>query len=747
MKALLKIAKIVCYVCSFPLFMVFAILASMHNVEKGGSYGLLTYASIIVAVLFSVIWAIVVLVQELKLSKKDVKNKAKKIRKQTACQVVVSLMLCSGLMFVLDGVLPMIFGDLTSGTIFYEDVAESDAANNRATLNKDMLDAVIARSVLNGIIGENEDGNTQYFSYYKQSEHDNSGNYTGAYTGRVLDKDGNALVLCKYGFYVKDTVGSNDSSYKDFDKEYCRTNMAEPAVKSDEEIATMVEYFQKKIKKYTDMGYSSEEVKSLVARDGKYNMYDSLNLSGYESWVGPWVDLANDSRMTIPVVLNLVLGQRPSVVTGDQKGGPKNNPDETRVMQPNLHLYPWYNPTTCKVEMIEVGWTVLDMMGDGYTYNPDKIDGTNVTLPVDLSGTLGEGGLFAMISGINIGSANGLNVGELLKTLGLGNCLTETSSLLGVLEIPPVYYLLDSILNSVAYAVGNPNVAGTPGFEEKMVISDGTNESTVTVTSKAVQLEKFYDLSTDEGKNEYNAALQRASDAFVGTWVVGTNTYEFNGKGKVIFNGNVSNPYDYVVNGNTATINTGSVSWTCTLDENNKNSAVVDNANTGVSGWRYGFAPLFLKLVNADGSVVGTTNGSYYGNVGDKPTQLGVYSQNYSRGTIDYMRYSWVDANGLLFAITGLFAIRQTCYIFSGVTVILAILIGAIRMKEYRLDNPGTDGKKHDGENTDTPVTEDAAADTNDAATDATDTATESYEVPYSGMTYEVPTYDVYNQQ
>ena len=321
MKALLKIAKIVCYVCSFPLFMVFAILASMHNVEKGGSYGLLTYASIIVAVLFSVIWAIVVLVQELKLSKKDVKNKAKKIRKQTACQVVVSLLLCSGLMFVLDGALPMIFGDLTSGTIFYEDVAESDAANNRATLNKDMLDAIIARSVLNGIIGEDADGNTQYFSYYKQSEHDNSGNYTGAYTGRVVDKDNNPLVLCKYGFYVKDTVGSNDSSYKDFDKEYCRTNAAEPAVKSDEEIATMVKYFQKEIKKYTDLGYKSEEVRSLVARDGKYNMYDSLNLSGYESWVGPWVDLANDKRMTIPVVLNLVLGQRPSVATGDQKGG------------------------------------------------------------------------------------------------------------------------------------------------------------------------------------------------------------------------------------------------------------------------------------------------------------------------------------------------------------------------------------------------------------------------------------------
>ncbi|UKI47641.1 MAG: hypothetical protein L6V82_07165 [Clostridiales bacterium] len=75
--------------------MVFAILASMHNVEQGGSYvaqggwkAILPFASIIVAVLFSVIWVIVVVVQERKLSQKGVKNKAKKIRKQTACQLL-----------------------------------------------------------------------------------------------------------------------------------------------------------------------------------------------------------------------------------------------------------------------------------------------------------------------------------------------------------------------------------------------------------------------------------------------------------------------------------------------------------------------------------------------------------------------------------------------------------------------------------------------------------------------------------
>ena len=55
MKAFLKVAKIICYVCSFPLFMLFAIIASMNNVDKGGSYWVMSYVSIIVAVLFTVI--------------------------------------------------------------------------------------------------------------------------------------------------------------------------------------------------------------------------------------------------------------------------------------------------------------------------------------------------------------------------------------------------------------------------------------------------------------------------------------------------------------------------------------------------------------------------------------------------------------------------------------------------------------------------------------------------------------------
>ncbi|MDD7245649.1 MAG: hypothetical protein SOV23_05385 [Eubacteriales bacterium] len=635
MKAFLKVAKIICYVCSFPLFMVFAIIASMNNVDKGGSYGVMAYVSIIVAVLFTVIWAIIVITQEVRLSKKDVKNKAKKIQKQTARQVVACLLLTCGLMFVLDAALPMIFGDLTSGTIFYEDVAESDAANNRADLNKDMLDAVIARCVLNGIIGADADGNTQYFTYYKQSTKNNKGEDTGPYTGRVVDEEGNPLVMCKYGYYVKDTSNADNSSYTTIDGE-----PVQPATKTPEEIAEMKAYFEKKIAKYTSEGYKNKEVQSILSRDGKYNLYDGLNLSGYESWVGPWVDLANDSRMTIPVVLNLVLGQRTSVQTGDSKGSPKGTDVGTREMQTVVHEYPWYNPTTCKVEMLELGWTVLDMMGDGYTYDPANIDGVTVTLPVDLSGAVGSDGLFSMITSINIGN---LNLGNVLKKIGLENCLTETSSLLGLLDIPPVYYIIDSLLNSVAYAVGNPAIAGTPGFAE-----DGIT---------------------------------------------------------------------------------------------------VDYDNTGKSGWMYGFAPLYIKLVNADGSTVsvGDAGGKYYANIGDKPTQLGVYSQNYSRGTIDYMRYSWTDANGLLFAITGLFAIRKTCYIFAGITVILAVVIGAIRMKIYRIDHPGTDGKNHPEEQT--------APETAENVTEyAPETQPEEYyATPYDNaygdetVTFEVPPYDVYN--
>lgn len=553
MKALLKISKILCYLCGFPVFLICAIVASQTNIANGKTYGVGAYAGIIVAALFTIIWFVIVLVMEIKFAKKPPKNKRKKIKKQTATMVVCSLLLTGGLMFILDAALPGLFPDATSGTIFYEDIAEKDAVDAKSELHKEMLDVIVGRSVLAGVVG---DGTVHaYYSPYKTDER------FGQYTGLPVDKDGNSLKMSKYGYWVLASTynvgafeGKQDGTPSD------------PVAKTAEQLATQKAYFAKLIDKFCTEGYKNAQVKSLMDRKSEYCQYVSLNLSGYESWVGPWVDLANDGRMTIPVVINLVIGQRQSVVSkADNPGAPAANEDGTRQMQDNLQSYPTYNPETGKIEMVQVGWTVLDMMGD---YNADPFSAA----PALALNLVGEDGLWTMLKSIELA---GTTIGDLLGDTTFDNLLsygTQNTMILGaVVDIPSIYGLIDSLLSSVSAAVGNPVIAGTP--------SEG---------------------------------------------------------------------------------------W-----ENN---------------WQVGYGTLVLKLQNADGTSGITVDGNYYGNVGNAASGLGIYPNNASRGTIDYMRLSWVDANGLLFIVLGLLAIRKVCYIFAGINILLAVLIGAIRMKLYNME-------------------------------------------------------------
>jgi len=58
---------------------------------------------------------------------------------------------------------------------------------------------------------------------------------------------------------------------------------------------------------YLAEGYKNEEVKNLI----HYN-YQSLLEDGYNSFTeaGPWLDMANDDRMTVPAIVHLVINQR-----------------------------------------------------------------------------------------------------------------------------------------------------------------------------------------------------------------------------------------------------------------------------------------------------------------------------------------------------------------------------------------------------------------------------------------------------
>ena len=471
---LAKILKIVCYVLSVPLFLVFAIIASMHTIEQGGSYGILTYIGIILAIVFSIIWAVIVLLFELSVKKSA--NKSKKIKRQTIKLVIASFMLTAGVMIIVDVALPGILPDATSSTIYYEDLA--DNANGRADLNKELLDKIIERSVMLGLLGGDEKE--------KYSLTDENGLY-----------------------------------------------------RATEDQAAYDAVFVERIKKYQKLGMKSPEVHDILDRDGKYCVFDSFNLGGYESFIGPHLDIANDGRMTVPAIVYLVIGQRSVVSNNGTKGAIKWDAEGYKVLQEEAHASYEYDNATGQIVEVYYNWTILDMMGD--TNGP--------ALELDLSGVLGEEGLDSFVRSL----LSGLDV----SSLGLSGTVGGIVS--NILNNP------DTILNAVY-----------PALEE---------------------------------------TLKSLPDAV---------------------------------------------------------------AEDSVAG-----APLYVLLVNSEGNTDGYVNENlYYEYFSKDATKLSLNPNNAKRGVIDYQSQAWVDSNGLIFAIVAVFAIREVCYIFGAVSVIMMFLVGLLREKE-----------------------------------------------------------------
>jgi hypothetical protein len=257
------------------------------------------------------------------------------------------MILTSGVSMAMDLVLPIIFADLTSGTIFYEDIA--DDGQGRSDLNAQLLDIFIERNVMNGVLG------SEPYDPPKENAMDENGNLT-----RPV-----------------------------YDKEY----MA-------------------KIKKYQNEGYANSEVRALLARDGEYSQFASINLDGYESFVGPYLDMANDKRMTVPIVVALVIGERDSVVSSGEKGtsgyGSVKRVDGLKATEPyatGAHDFYVFDKTANDGEgglvAKKVRWTIIDMMGDVLlTGDINTINGTKkfaLGLPIDISGIGDISSLIGMV--------------------------------------------------------------------------------------------------------------------------------------------------------------------------------------------------------------------------------------------------------------------------------------------------------------------------------------------------------------
>ncbi len=112
------------------------------------------------------------------------------------------------------------------------------------------------------------------------------------------------------------------------------------------------------LKQYLSEGYRNKEVRELIKTN-----FESIDKDGYATFVGPWIDLANDDRMTIPTLIHLLINERDL----------EEVPFLIRVDGEMLD-----DPTT---------WTVLDMVGDPMEFDLGE-DGMGLLSP-SLSGLLG----------------------------------------------------------------------------------------------------------------------------------------------------------------------------------------------------------------------------------------------------------------------------------------------------------------------------------------------------------------------
>lgn len=106
---------------------------------------------------------------------------------------------------------------------------------------------------------------------------------------------------------------------------------------------------------YFEEGYRNEEVKNLI-----HTNYKSLNEDGFNTFVGPWLDLANDDRMTIPTIVHLVINDRLESTEDPEK-------------EDIIFIYKGEGREAAGKTESPIRWTILDMQEGALTFDLEVV--------------------------------------------------------------------------------------------------------------------------------------------------------------------------------------------------------------------------------------------------------------------------------------------------------------------------------------------------------------------------------------
>ena len=535
----LTVLEVLFYILSLPLIVILSAVFCVKTYEMVPYYSFWPFVGVILAGVLCLVFVIVVMCISLR------KKSKRSILMQTVSIIIAAVMLTSFIAVMLDVILPDVLAQLTSSTLFYEDLSNEDLASEQAEFNAQLDRKFIMLNLLNG----NYDPNI----YYDDLRNDSSITWNAASEIadqiRYYSQRNNYAAYEEYFFgdrpYYKDLYEFIFDNYIMTDPEYALgvfankrwDSWATEITPGFGYIARMAichaiaeeVYERSDFENLVKEGMTNKRIAELYA-----NNYASLKNDGYLTYDDSMILFATSGRMTVPVVIRLLLDQNYTYTDGE-----KAYIENDEVVEPEGTFYlELYEPeeVIAAVEANAVEWNddeskgVLIKKVDGVNYGEGaviipvydeggKITGGYIRAPrkwsiLDMDGKNMDVtaisdvvvDLGALITGL-VGSGSSINIGAIMNFLKdligpqtlaelLQNLDTVIPALIGMGEVNFVTQLLQAVTEVIMEATGGS------GLYLNLCVNDaGDLEISISPTNVEVGMHGYQYMTWMESNN------------------------------------------------------------------------------------------------------------------------------------------------------------------------------------------------------------------------------------------------------
>lgn len=323
----LTVLEALFYVLSLPLIVILTAVFCVKTYQLVPYYSFWPFVGVILAGVLCLVFIIVVMCISLR------KKSKRSILMQTVSIMVAALMLTSFIAVMLDVVLPDILAQMTSNTLFYEDLTNETLASEQAEFNAQLDRKFILLNLLNGNYSpefaydnlvDDPDVRTNAYSIAESIDAYRAYADVDVRSERYLANFINVESKPYYDelfYFIYDEYLMTDSEFALMVITASETGMW-PTTKRIDGIGytkrhamchAIAEVIYPTFKELVKDGMSNERIAELYE-----NNYASLKNDGYLTYDDSMILYATSGRMTVPVVIRLLLDQGYTYTDGKQ---------------------------------------------------------------------------------------------------------------------------------------------------------------------------------------------------------------------------------------------------------------------------------------------------------------------------------------------------------------------------------------------------------------------------------------------